>query len=478
MLLHDAPEPRVPDHIWTVTALNTRAKEMLERGFGNVTVAGEISNYRHDRSGHRYFSLKDAGGVLGAALFRQRAFGLNFEPKDGMQVLAKGIVTIYGPSGRYQMMVTQLLQQGAGALKAAYDALKERLAKEGLFDAARKRPLPLLPRRIAVITSPTGSVWRDIQEVSRRRFPLAPLLLVPSRTQGAECIGEVVRAIEQVGAVHERLGIDVLILARGGGSLEDLWGFNDEAVARCIAACPVPVVSAIGHETDFTIADYVADVRAPTPSAAAELVVPLRSDLVTTLSRLWARSAQALSKLLRHERLRLRAPMALLGDGRRCLWAPTQRLAQLDNRLTQSMQRLLGQRRLLHNRLQARLAALHPQLRLARQRAAQQHSVFAMVHGLRAVLHRDRQRLSAARPSARMMLQSLAAARARLEAATARLAALSPVAVLERGYSIVTDAEGHVVRRHQDVAVGAALTVRLHEGHLLTEVLETRRASS
>lgn len=464
MLLHDSLGAQTPAQVWTVTAINTRAKEMLERGLGTITVAGEISNYRHDRSGHRYFSLKDQGGVLPAALFRQRASGLSFEPKDGMQVLAKGVITVYGPSGRYQMMVTQLMAQGEGALKAAYEALKGKLAKEGLFDAARKRALPMLPRRIAVITSPTGSVWRDIQEVSRRRFPNAPLLLVPTRTQGAECAAEVVKALQQVSSVAQQLGIDVVIVARGGGSLEDLWGFNDERVARAIAACPVPVVSAIGHETDFTIADDVADVRAPTPSAAAERVVPQRSDLSTRISRLWARCGQAQAKLVRHERLRLRAAAAQLGDGRRSLWGPTQRLAQADNKLHKLMQRLLGQRRLRYGQLCGRLAVLHPRLKLARHKEAQARSVVAMMHSLRILLHHRRNRLLAVCPNVKHMQHRLDAQRAVLQAASARLRALSPLAVLERGYSIVTTEDGHVVRSHREVSLGMRLLVQLHEG--------------
>lgn len=470
MLLQDTLGAMAPAHIWTVTTLNTRAKELLERGLGTVTVAGEISNYRHDRSGHRYFSLKDAGGVLGAAFFRQRASQLTFEPKDGMQVLAKGVVTVYGPSGRYQMMVTQLQPQGAGALKAAYDALKERLDAEGLFDAARKRPLPLLPRRIAVITSPTGSVWRDIQHVSARRFPHAPLLLVPSRTQGAECIGEVLQALERVAQHHERLGIDVVILARGGGSLEDLWGFNDEAVARRVASFPVPVVSAIGHETDFTIADYVADVRAPTPSAAAEVVVPVRAELQATLSRSWARMGQATAKLLRHERLRLRAPMALLGDGRRSLWAPTQRLAHLDNRISQAMQRALGRTRQRFSALLARLAAQHPRLALNRQRAAQQRAQAAMVHALGRLVQQGRSRLQVHVMSSRLAQAPAAKARGALTLATQRLQALSPLAVLERGYSIIQLPDGRALRRQQDAPPQTSLDVRLHDGSLTVRV--------
>jgi exodeoxyribonuclease VII large subunit len=474
MLLHDSPGAQMPAQIWSVTAINTRAKEMLERGLGSITVAGEISNYRHDRSGHRYFSLKDPGGVLPAALFRQRAMGLAFEPKDGMQVLAKGVITVYGPSGRYQMMVTQLMAQGEGALKAAYEALRAKLSQEGLFDAARKRPLPLLPRRIAVVTSPTGSVWRDIQEVSRRRFAHAPLLLVPTRTQGADCAPEVVKALDHVALHAAALGIDVVIVARGGGSLEDLWGFNDERVARAIARCPVPVVSAIGHETDFTIADDVADVRAPTPSAAAERVVPMRLELQSRIARLWARSAQAQAKLLRHERLRLRAATAQLGDGRRSLWAPTQRLAQVEHKISQQMHRLLGQQRLRFGRLCGRFALLHPKLRLARHKEAQARTLVAMAHGLTTLLHKRRHALAVSVPNPKHMQHRLAVARARLQAATVRLQALSPLAVLERGYSIVRTPEGQVVRSHQEVAQGAKLLVRLHHGELDVQVAEAR----
>jgi exodeoxyribonuclease VII large subunit len=470
MFLSQSEGAGSPPAIWTVTQLNQRAKELLERNLGAVQVAAEISNYRLDRSGHRYFSLKDPGGVLPAALFRQRAMGLGFEPKDGMQVMARGTITVYGPSGRYQMMVSQLLPQGEGALQAAFLALKAKLGQEGLFDAARKRALPVLPRRIAVITSPTGSVWRDIVEVGGRRFPNVPLLLVPSRTQGAECAQEVVAALSRVGQHAARLGIDVVIVARGGGSLEDLWGFNDEAVARAIVACPVPVVSAVGHETDFTIADYVADVRAPTPSAAAELTVPRRMELVTQLASLRGRMLQAVGRQLRHDRVRLRALAAELGDGRRLLWHHTQRLAGADTKVGHAMRRTLGKERAVWAQLQRRLAMLHPRLQLSQQRAAMSRVHAAMVHGMRGVLAHKERHLARTVPDARGQKHRLAAARARLAEVTARMEALSPLAVLQRGYAIVTTPQGQVVRRQSDLAPQDLVDLRLHDGRIQARI--------
>ena len=437
--------------VWTVRQVNQRAKELMERQFYQVRIEGEISGLKLDRSGHRYFSLKDESGVLSAALFRQRSGGLTFVPRDGSKVVATGTVTIYGPQGRYQLMVSHLQEAGAGALQAAFEAMRRRLLAEGLFEATAKRPLPFLPRRVAVITSPTGAVWRDILQISRRRYPNPPLLLVPSRVQGQGAADELAAALRRVGTLCGPLGIDVVLLARGGGSLEDLWAFNDEGLARAIRACPVPVVSGVGHETDTTIADFAADVRAPTPSAAAERIFPERRQLAANVAQLRARLAQAASGRLGHARLRLRAAGHLLGDGQRLLWQPNQRLAALDRRLVQAMQRRLHHARQRHLALERRLQGLHPrrklgQLALRRQRA---HQVLD-----------------------RCLHQRLAVLQGRLATLTAKLEALSPLSVLARGYAIVKTPEGKAVRRAAEVGTGARLEVRLADGALAVQVAD------
>jgi exodeoxyribonuclease VII large subunit len=269
--------------ILTISELTHDLKEVLENIFQDVWVEGEVSNLRSPGSGHSYFSLKDAQSVLRCVLFRQAAARLKFALADGMHVVASGRIGVYGRDGQYQLYVDTLQPKGTGALQMAFEQLKARLAQEGLFDEARKKPLPFLPETIGVVTSPTGAVIRDILQVLERRFPRAHVVINPVRVQGEGAAGEIVRAVEEFNA----WGLaDVIILARGGGSLEDLWSFNEEQVAHAIAASGIPVVSAVGHETDYTIADFVADKRAPTPSAAAEMVMPAEADLRERIDQL------------------------------------------------------------------------------------------------------------------------------------------------------------------------------------------------
>src|SRR5437867_3235119 len=268
--------PREDHPVLTVSELNALARGLLEEGLGTVWVEGEISNLRRYPSGHTYFTLKDAESQVAAVLFRGNAAALRFRPGDGLKVLARGRVSLYEPRGAYQVIVEALEPAGLGALQLAFEQLKARLLAEGLFDAARKRPIPLLPRRIGIVTSPSGAAIRDILKVLSRRFASLGVVLAPARVQGAEAAGEIVAGIA---ALNRLAGLDALIVTRGGGSLEDLWPFNEEAVARAIAASAIPVISAVGHETDVTIADLVADLRAPTPSAAAEVVVGSREEL-------------------------------------------------------------------------------------------------------------------------------------------------------------------------------------------------------
>lgn len=396
--------------VLTVGELTRRIRERLERDpdLQDVWVRGEISNFKHHApSGHMYFSLKDEQAVVRCVFFRSQNQFLVFRPADGMQVIARGRVGVFDRDGTYQFYVAELQPDGVGALHIAFEQLKARLAAEGLFDPARKRPLPLLPRRVGIVTSPTGAALRDMIKVARRRLPNLTLVVAPVLVQGEEAPPQIVRAIE---LLNEHGAVDVIIVARGGGSLEDLWAFNDERVARAIAASRVPVVSGVGHETDYTIADFVADLRAPTPSAAAELVVPDRRQLALRIDVAARRLRRA-----------------------------------LENQVTVRRRRF---ERLLHRR-----AFTHPfdRVRARRERAT-------------ALAHRV---LLAAR--ARLEL-----GRARLAAAGGRLDALSPLGILARGYSVTRRPDGRVVRAWDDVSPGDRVEVLLHRGAIDCDVVAAR----
>ncbi|HXX64370.1 MAG TPA: exodeoxyribonuclease VII large subunit, partial [Bacteroidota bacterium] len=285
----------------TVTELTRHIKQVLELGFPQLSVQGEVSNFKRHTSGHVYFTLKDEGAQLSCVLWRSRAATMHFLPGDGLKVVASGRISVYEVRGSYQLDVQSIRPVGVGELQAAFERLKKKLAEEGLFDEARKRALPPFPRRIGIITSATGAVLHDMMNVFRRRFPSLEVILSAVRVQGAGASEEIVQALD---AFNEFGPPDVVILARGGGSLEDLWPFNEEPVARAIARSRAPVVSAVGHETDFTIADFVADLRAPTPSAAAELVVPDRRELLENVSDSWYRMHQAVEDILRSQKER------------------------------------------------------------------------------------------------------------------------------------------------------------------------------
>src|SRR5512139_3174971 len=296
--------------IWTVTELNRAAGELLEEAFPRVWVEGEVSNWKLYPSGHAYFSLKDDGGQVAAVLFRAGSKGLRFDPKDGLAVLALGRVGIYAQRGQFQLIVEELEPRGKGALQLAFEQLREKLGREGLFEAARKRPLPALPRTVGVVTSPTGAVIRDILTVLGRRFANVRVLLNPVRVQGEGAAAEIAAAIAEL---DSRGDVDVLIVGRGGGSMEDLWAFNEEILARAIAACSVPVISAVGHETDFTIADFVADLRAATPSAGAELAVPDLRELRGQIVRWQEQLRQQVERSASARRAALMQEARLLG---------------------------------------------------------------------------------------------------------------------------------------------------------------------
>lgn len=359
------------DKTLSVSQLNDYLKMMMDgdRVLSNVWVRGEISNFTVPRSGHLYLTLKDAEGQVRSVMFRTYATRLLFRPEDGMKVLAHGRVSVYGPSGQYQLYIDEMQPDGAGALAMQYEQLRRKLEAEGLFDESRKKPLPAMPMRIGVITSPVGAAVHDIRNILRRRFPCAEMILFPSAVQGAEAVPQLCMGIEFFGMT----GLcDVIIIGRGGGSVEDLWAFNDETLARTVAACPIPVISAVGHESDFTICDFVADCRAPTPSAAAELAVPDQNELLMRLRSLGGRMQACVSSRLAQERRilqqieqspTLRRPERIL-DGFRM--RVSEREAALDRGIERSVER---GRQSVAARM-TKLEALSPLATLARGYAA------------------------------------------------------------------------------------------------------------
>lgn len=440
--------PTMQRDVFTPSRLNAVARGVLEDVLTMVWVEGEISNFLAHRSGHWYFTLKDSSAQVRCAMFKSRSGGTRVLPRDGMQVLVRGRVTLYEARGEYQLVVEHLEESGEGALRRAFDALKAKLAEEGLFDAARKRALPRLPRRIAILSSPTGAAIRDVLSVLRRRLPLVEVDLVPVAVQGEGAAAVIATKLCALSAAGRH---DVILLTRGGGSLEDLWAFNDEALARAIAASAIPVVSAIGHEVDFSISDFVADLRAATPSAAAELLVPDARDLSRSVSHLHQRLLAANARCLRDfaqraDRLWLRL-QAQRADQR--LRMARQRLAQLKPRLWRAW---TGKR-------QARLAGL---ALLSRQWGA---------HDPRARLQRLRDLQARLFRTMTLALERSSRARhAQLTTLARTLHAASPLATLARGYSILTTAESRVVRAASEVAVGDRLDARLARGALSLRV--------
>lgn len=343
----------------SVSEVNARVRNALEASFGELWVEGEISNYTRAASGHRYFTLKDERSQVRAVMFRGRGDAMRFEPENGMLVVVRAVLTVYEPRGEYQLNVLLLEPAGVGALQIAFEQLKKKLEAEGLFDPARKRPLPMLPRRLGIVTSPSGAAIRDILTVLRRRYPNIEVTIYPTLVQGDDAPPQIVEGIEAL----DRLGrFDAIIVTRGGGSMEDLWAFNDERVARAIAACTTPVISAVGHEIDFTIADFVADLRAPTPSAAAEIVVGRKEDLLEAVVGIERRMATAVSATLRQvrERLRANSPARILASTRAMMQTSSQRSDDLSRRLGLGMAALNDARNKQLARFATALEALSP----------------------------------------------------------------------------------------------------------------------
>ncbi len=437
--------------VYSVSRLNQTARKLLESGLARIWLEGELSNIARPSSGHLYFTLKDSKAQIRGAMFRSRNQLLRFRPGEGMQVLVRAKVSLYEPRGDYQLIAEAMQEAGDGVLQRAFDALKLKLEQEGLFDSGGKLPIPALPTRIGVITSPGGAAIHDVLSVLQRRFPAIPVLIYPVPVQGKDAGKEIAAMIE---TASRRRDCDVLILTRGGGSLEDLWAFNEEIVARALHDCSLPVVSAVGHEVDFTIADFVADQRAATPSAAAELVSPEQSEWLAQLNALQVRGARHIQQRLTDVR-------------QRCNWLqqrlqfrhPGQYLRQQAQRLDELEQRSRLTMRSFFNNLQSTLNAATAALK----QTAPGHRISRSELQLQTLTQRLRTTMTG-------VLQTR---QRQLAVAGKSLHTISPLATLDRGYAIVTrSADGHVVHRASSVTPGEQVTARLAQGRLLCTVDE------
>src|ERR1700751_2540239 len=438
----------------TVSELTVRIRDLLAKNFADVLVEGEISNCREAQSGHIYFTLKDDKAQVKCVWFRQQMRGVKLRPEDGLKVTVRGSIGVYESRGEYQIYVETMDPAGRGALQLAFEQLKRKLEAEGLFDAQNTKPLPRLPRRIGLITSPKGAAVRDIVRILRRRFPNVQLMLVPVRVQGEGAAGEIARAVR---FFNQRQNVDVLIVARGGGSMEDLWSFNEEVVARAIFESVIPVISGVGHETDFTIADFVADVRASTPSAAAEIVVQTRREFDTHVKGL----QDALGEQMRYRILVLSRRVHELA-GRRGFRRPLDLLRQRRQRADELTSRVaLG--------LKARLEQSRKRFTLAHLRIAR-FDFRMKIAALRLWL--NKRSLELGTRGERLVPKK----RERLERLSLQLQERGPLKALERGYAIAMDAAGNVLRSAEQVLVGDTVAVQLQRGRLTTEVRKSESA--
>ena len=440
--------PKPPTQVLSVTDLTRRIKDLLEERFPSLWVEGEISNLRSPSSGHVYFTLKDANAQLAVVLFRGVAAKVEFALRDGLQVIALGDVSVYERSGQYQLVARRLLPKGLGALQLAFEELKQRLAKEGLFDTARKKLIPTLPQHIGLVTSPTGAAVRDFLKVIGRRFPNVHIVINPVRVQGDGATNEIAAAIDEFNALHAagRLPLDVLIVTRGGGSLEDLWAFNDEAVARALARSRIPTISAVGHEIDFTISDFVADLRAPTPSAAGELVVKAKDEYARQINQYQAR----LQKDLRLQLAEARQRFSILASSY-VFRRPTETIRQYQQQLDDYAHRLRRDPGATVAAHRARWETVAEKFKLL--------SPQAMVVNWWQRLGSHEQRFQAA------WARRAQATRHRLSQAGAKLDLLSPNATLQRGYSItVLAGTGRIVRSVTHVQPGTNISTKVLDG--------------
>jgi exodeoxyribonuclease VII large subunit len=481
---------RAVKDVYPVSRLVREVRLMLDGSFPLLWVEGEISNLAMPASGHIYFTLKDSAAQVRCAMFRGRNQQLRFTPENGMQVLLRVKVTLYEGRGEFQLVVEHMEEAGSGALQRAYEALKARLGKEGLFDTAHKKPLPLLPETIGIVSSPDGAAVHDILHVLKRRFPAIKVILYPVAVQGETAPRQIAAAIQ---TADQRQECDLLIVGRGGGSLEDLWSFNDELVARALFACQIPIISAVGHEIDFTIADFVADVRAPTPSAAAELAVPEARQLVLNLHNLLQTLNSRIQQKLFNEQRHIRYLTQRLPRPQQQLKLQQQQLKRLHTQLDYSFQRRLQSKQQQLDYLFARLP--HPQLRISWRQtrlqdltqrfekafAVQQQRFSQQSQNLNARLQRllpvsrlkQQQRLveSLSTQLNRLTRQQITDHKKQLVQLMRTLSVVSPLNTLERGYSITSDAEsGNIIYRSDEVIIGQTVQVRLFDGELKCEV--------
>ncbi|MGE1562666.1 exodeoxyribonuclease VII large subunit [Pantoea septica] len=435
-------------NVFTVSRLNTTVRQLLEQEMGSVWLSAEISNFSQPASGHWYFTLKDDGAQVRCAMFRNSNRRVTFRPQHGQQILVRATITLYEPRGDYQLIIESMHPAGEGALQQQFELLKAKLASEGLFDQQHKQPLPEPAKQVGVITSATGAALHDVLRVLHRRDPSLPVIIYPTPVQGAEAPAAIVRAIE---LANQRAECDVLIVGRGGGSLEDLWSFNEERVARAIFASRIPVVSAVGHETDVTIADFVADLRAPTPSAAAEIVSRNQTELLRQLLSQQQRLEMAMDYYLAQQqrrfsrldhRLQQQHPQLRLARQQTALFRLQQRLNEaMENRLRQSLRQ--------QDRLSQRLAAHQPQPRLFQAQRQLEQMRYRLQQSMEKMLNRDRQRFA-----------TLAA----------QLEGVSPLATLARGFSVTTDSAGQVVKKTAQLQSGDTLRTRFDDGWVESQV--------
>ncbi len=447
------PYPDTRPRALTVSELNHQARHLLESSFMQVWVEGELSGFSRPSSGHWYFSLKDQKCQIRCAMFRGANQRIRTLPREGDQIRIRGKVTLYENRGDFQIIVEHLEPAGLGALQQAFEALKARLQSEGLFDPARKKPIPATPRHIGVITSPTGAAIHDILTVLKRRCPAIPITLYPTAVQGQAATADIVQAIDRA----QRHGLaDVLIIGRGGGSLEDLWCFNEEAVARAIAACPIPTVSAVGHEVDVTIADFVADLRAPTPSAAAEKISPDQQDWLRRLTEQQGRLGQSARRLLQRLDNQLGHLSARLRDPRRELLEKAQRMDELELRLNKAIRNRLDQQKQKTDYLLQRMSAQSPRRTLKTASEQTQQLEERLTLAARHLLRQKDERL-----------QHIAQT----------LHVVSPLATLGRGYAIVKDDNDRIVRKAGDLVTGSQITARLGHGSVSARGTEINSSS-
>jgi exodeoxyribonuclease VII large subunit len=434
--------------IYSVSDLTARIRDLLAKNFTDTIVQGEISNCRPAASGHIYFTLKDEKAQIRCVFFKSQQRGMRFRPEDGLKVTVRGSISVYEARGEYQIYVESMEPLGRGALQLAFEQLKKRLEEEGLFEAARKKPLPLLPSRVGLITSPTGAAVRDVVRILKRRFPNVHLTLYPVRVQGEGCAEQIIEALRYF---HKRGAADVILLVRGGGSLEDLCGFNEEALARAICGCAIPIITGVGHETDFTIADFVADVRASTPSAAAELVVQTRREFDNHVSDLQA----DLFSLMRYRLMDLNGKVHQL-LGRRGFRRPLDILRQQRQRADDLASRVAHELRTRLDQSRKRFTAAHLKI-----------SSFDFRMKIAALGLRLHKRSSDLGLRAERILR---VKRDRWERLSLQLQERSPLKVLERGYAIATDAAGNVLRDVDQISIGESVRVQLHRGRFTSEV--------